>query len=285
MTKLVTVIGHGTELLPHFIEHYSKHVKVIYIVAYVTDKNPNIEDEIKNVIKQYLNVKIVLYNTIHERVFDWAKVTSLYNEVKTLYPNDWWVVADIDELHLYPENDLNYMTNKCEKNGWDIVRGGFIDRIGENGTFPEIKNDVSLWEQFPNGGFFRYPMSHACPNKICVMKGYIELTNGQHYASINGETTWRWQGWNHPLINPQDTVQVHHFKWDKTSIDRVKAVADNNQDYSYSKEYELMYNSLKETDFTIDINKTEFMFEYGLTSSQYSGYRKWNNLINKIMSI
>jgi hypothetical protein len=117
------------------------------------------------------------------------------------------------------------------------------------------------------------------------MKGYIELTNGQHYASINGETTWRWQGWNHPLINPQDTVQVHHFKWDKTSIDRVKAVADNNQDYSYSKEYELMYNSLKETDFTIDINKTDFMFEYGLTSPQYGGYRKWNNLINKIMSI
>ena len=166
----------------------------------------------------------------------------------------------------------------------DSVRGGFIDRIGDDGGFPEL-NETSIWKQYPNAGFFRYPLSYACPNKICIMRGYVELTNGQHYAKINGETTWRWQGWNHPLINSQDTVQVHHFKWDKTSIDRIKSVADNNQDYSYSKEYELMYKSLKETNFLIDINKEDFLFERGLTLSEYNRYRNWNKLINKIMSI
>jgi hypothetical protein len=285
MTKLVTVVGHGVELLPHFIEHYSKHVQVIYIVVYVTDKNPNIEDEIKNIICQYSGVKIVIYDTIYERIFDWEKVTSLYNEVKTLYPNDWWVVADIDEFHLYPEDDLNYVINNCNQNGWDIVRGGFIDRIGEDGEFSDLKKGLSLWEQFPNAGFFRYPMSKACPNKICVMKGYVELTPGQHYAKIDGHTTWKWQGWNHPSINPNDTVQVHHFKWDSTSIDRVKAVADVKQEYSFSNEYKLMYWALRKSNFTIDLNNNEYMFELGLKQPEFSGYKKWNNLINKIKSI
>jgi hypothetical protein len=285
MTKLVTVVGHGVELLPHFIEHYSKHVQVIYIVVYVTDKNPNIEDEIKNIICQYSDVKIVLYDTIRERIFDWEKVTSLYNEVKTLYPNDWWVVADIDEFHLYPKDDLDYVINNCNRNGWDIVRGGFIDRIGKDGEFSELKKGFSLWEQFPNAGFFRYPMSKACPNKICVMKGYVELTPGQHYAKIDGHTTWTWQGWNHPLINPNDTVQVHHFKWDSTSIERVKAVADVKQEYSFSDEYKLMYWALRKSNFTIDLNNNEYMFELGLKQPEFSRYPKWNNLINKIKSI
>jgi hypothetical protein len=135
----------------------------------------------------------------------------------------WFVIADIDEFHLYPEDSLDKLINDCEENNWDIVRGGFIDRIGRGGEFTEINDNLSIWDLFPNAGFFRHPMSQACPNKICVMKGYIEITSGQHYAKINDHTTWRWQGWNHPLIAPIEThsVQVHHFKWDSTSIERI----------------------------------------------------------------
>ncbi len=285
MVKLGTVIGHGVGLLPHFIEHYSKYVDMINISVYVSDVNPNLESEVKEVIKNYDNVKI--FKTIKDRNFDWGKVTMLYNFMKMKSQNDWWVIADIDEFHLYPNDSLDKLIQDCEENGWDVVRGGFIDRIGDNGEFVELKEKKSIFKQYPNAGFFRYPMSKACPNKICVMKGYVELTDGQHYAKIDGFTTWKWQGWNHPLIAPIDThsVQVHHFKWDKTSIERVRSVASVNETYAYSEEYRLMYKELAKTKFKIDLNNNDFMFEKGLTQPEYNRYKSWNKLIKKITSI
>lgn len=284
MIRLVTVIGHGTELLPHFINHYQKYVDEIQIICYNSKLNPNISSDVKAIISKYKNVKIV--KELHHRIFDWEMVTHLYNEVKLNHSNDWWVVADIDELHLYPNDTLHKLILDCENNGWDIVRGGFIDRIGNDGTFPLINDAESIWKQFPNMGYFRYPMSGACPNKVCVMRGWVELTYGQHYAKIDGHTTWRWQGWGHPLIAPIDThsIQVHHFKWDITSINRIKKVADLDKEYSYSNEYMKMYIELEKSNFLIDIYSKDYMFENSAIA-EFHKYKSWNKLIKKIVSI
>jgi hypothetical protein len=281
MIRLLTVIGHGTTLLPHFIKHYQQYVDEINIAVYETDIYPQLSNEVSQIIDNQDNVKVV--KVIKDRIFDWDRVTKLYNFIKSQKPNDWWVVADIDELHLYPNDNLRYLVDTCEKYGYQLVRGGFIDRIGENGEFSEIMPDVSLFDQFPNAGFFRYPMSKACPNKVCVMKGHIELTSGQHYAKINGETTWRWQGWNHPLIAPIDeyNVQVHHFKWDSTCVERIKQVADIKKDYSFSDEYLKMYKALRNNNFEVDVTNEEYMFEY----ISNNDYKQWNKLIKKIISI
>jgi len=285
MIRLVTVIGHGVNLLPHFINHYQKYVNEIHVVCYNSDLHPNISDEVKSIISDYENIYVV--KEVYHHNFDWEMVTNLYNEAKLRYKNDWWVVADIDEFHLYPKDNLHRLILDCELNGWDIVRGGFIDRIGNDGTFPKIKNDGSIWKQFPVMGFFRHPMSEACPNKICVMRGWVQVTNGQHYAKIDGHTTWKWQGWSHPLIAPFNThsVQVHHFKWDETSIERIKRVADTNKDYSYSDEYMKMYKELEKSNFLIDLNREEFMIEESSGIDEFKRYRKWNNLIKKIVLI
>lgn len=285
MVKLLTVIGHGVNLLPHFIKHYTPYVDEINIAVYQTELYPTIEKEVSEVIKKYNNVKIV--KVINDRVFDWDKVTGLYNFLRLKGPSNWWVIADIDEFHLYPNDNINKIISDCEENGWDIVRGGFIDRIGVDGDFPKIEDDISIWEQFPNAGFFRYPMSKACPNKICLVRGTIPVSSGQHYAILDGETTWKWRGWSHPLIAPVKdySVQVHHFKWDVTSIDRIKAVADVKEEYAYSSEYFKMYTEIKKTHYKINLTTKDHMFELGLTTPEFSGYKQWNKLINKITSI
>jgi hypothetical protein len=283
MIRLVTVIGHGIELLPHFIQHYQKYVDEIQIVAYKTKEYSHIVDNIRDIVDNYQDVAVV--KVVEKNIFNWEEVTKLYNEITYKKPNDWWVVTDIDEFHLYPGDDLKKMVDESDENGWDIIRGGFIDRVGLNGLFPQIQKSPSIWEQFPNAGFFRYPMSGACPNKICVKKGGIELTSGQHYVKIDGHTTWRWQGWNHPLINPKHTVQVHHFKWDESSIKRLKMIADLNQDYAFSDEYARMYYTLSKYDFRVDIGNNNYMFEKNQTEPIYNRYKQWNYLINKIMSI
>jgi len=199
-----------------------------------------------------------------------------------MFPDDWWVVSDDDEFHVYSK-DLKEIIDECDENGWDLVRGGFIDRIGIDGTFPEISNNQNIFKQFPLAGFFRYPLSGACPNKVCIMKGYIEITPGQHYAKIDGQTTWRWQGWNHPLIAPVDkyNVQVHHFKWDSTCVERIKSVADIKKDYSYSDEYQKMYQAIRRNNFQIDIDDERFMIE----NDGFEDYGQWNKLFKKIISI
>jgi hypothetical protein len=283
MIRALSVIGHGIDLIPHYIKHYTNYVDEIQFVVYQSSIHPTLIKDVQKIVKDYDNVKIV--RTIEDRSFDWEKVTQLYNFIKSKNPKDWWVIADIDEFHLYPINSLSTEIHDCERNGWDLIRGGFIDRIGPNGEFSKLLPDKNIFEQFPNAGFFRYPMSKACPNKVCVMKGYVELTSGQHYAKIDGQTTWKWQGWNHPLINPHATVQVHHFKWDETAGERIKAVTNTNQEYAYSSEYGVMYKQLTKTKFKIDLTEDEYMFELGLDKPKFEEYKQWNKLIRKIISI
>ena len=279
MIRLVTVTGSRTNTLWHMLSYYKDRVDEIYVVVYEWD-GFSTYDDVLAITKQFPNVRIV--DRVVAEKYNWEMVTTLYNKTKMLHPNDWWVVADDDEFHKYSK-DLYEIVSDCDKNGWELVRGGFIDRIGENGTFPEIDNDEDIFEQFPLAGFFRYPLSGACPNKICILKGYIELTPGQHYAKIDGHTTWKWQGWNHPLIAPVNeyNVQVHHFKWDSTCIERIKAVADIKQLYSYSDEYKKMYQALRSNNFEIDITDSRFMIKH----AGFWGYNQWNKLFKIILSI
>ena len=36
-------------------------------------------------------------------------------------------------------------------------------------------------------------------------------------------------------------IQVHHFKWDSTVLERLKEVSETEEDYTFWKEYKKMY--------------------------------------------
>jgi len=278
--RLVTVTGSRVETLWHMLNHYKDLVDEMYVVVYEWEGSSTYNEVLK-ITKEFDTAKIV--ERVTKEKFNWEYVTQLYNETKMLFPNDWWIVSDDDEFHIYSK-PLKEIILDCDRNGWELVRGGFIDRIGQTGDFPKINKKENIFEQFPVAGFFRYPMSGACPNKVCIMKGYIEITPGQHYAKIDGQTTWRWQGWNHPLIAHVDeyNVQVHHFKWDSTCVERIKQVADIRKDYSFSDEYLKMYQALRSNNFEIDVTESKYMFEY--VGSELD-YKQWDKLFKKIISI
>jgi hypothetical protein len=279
MKRLVTVTGSRTSTLKHMLNHYKDLVDEMYVVVYEWE-GKSLYESVNDIVSQFPTAKII--KRVYKEKFNWEYVTKLYNEIKMMYPDDWWIVSDDDEFHVYSRN-LNTIIEECESNGWVMVRGGFVDRIGRDGEFSELKEDVNIFEQFPLAGCFRYPLSNACPNKMCIMKGWVELTPGQHYAKIDGQTTWKWQGWNHPLIAPTNeyNVQVHHFKWDSTCIERIKAVADINKDYAYSKEYQIMYDALKSNNFKIDIYDERFMIE----DAGVLGYSLWRIIFKIIQSV
>jgi hypothetical protein len=280
--KLVTVTGYRTNTLEQMLNHYKNDVSEIHLVNYYsTDMdNKNAFNHIREIAEKYGCV----YHERKEKVFNWEAVTKFYNEIKSLYPNDWWIVSDDDELQLYWD-DISSIIEECEHNGWEFVTGGFVDKIGENGEFPIVNSDTDLWKAFPMSSFFRYPLSGACPNKVTLMRGRIEVTSGQHYAIIDGQTTWRWQGWNHPLRYPinKGFAQVHHFKWDSSCVDRIKAVSDIKQSYAYSEEYSKMYSEISKNNFKINLK--DFSEWTWKCDNNFVSFGNWNKLTKQIVSI
>ena len=80
MIRALSIIGHGTNLLKHYIEHYQRYVDEINLVVYESDLHRQLADEVSGIIQQYPNVRIV--KVIYDRIFDWEKVTQLYNYIK-----------------------------------------------------------------------------------------------------------------------------------------------------------------------------------------------------------
>jgi hypothetical protein len=281
MIRLLTVTGSRTHTLRHILNHYKDIVDEIFVVVYEW-ADIKTYDSVADIVSEFPSAKIV--DRIVAEKYNWEKVTELYNKTKTLHPNDWWVVADDDEFHIYSK-PLEKIVSDCEWNGWNIVRGGFIDRIGLDGGFPEINDTENIFNQFPIAGFFRHTLSGANPNKVCIMKGSVKLLPGQHYAEINGHSNWRWQGWSHPQIAPVDkyNVQVHHFKWDSTCGERIREVANVNKIYAYSEEYRIMYRQLAKLRFKFDVSNPEFKFEN--VGDYYNGYSQWKEILNEIISI
>ena len=279
--NLVTVVGHNITMLPHMINHYKNIVNEIYVVVYRQHSDDYILEDIQK-------LGITPYKVVTEPKFNWNRVTELYNEVKQTKPNEWWIVSDDDEFHIYPK-PIQEMISECEENGWEFITGGFIDRIGENGNFPTINNKSNIWQEFPLAGFFRHPMSGACPNKVCIMKGSVNVTSGQHYVDFgDGKNSWGKENIKHPKRYPigrgEGFVQVHHFKWDSTVLERLKEVSETKEDYSYWKEYLKMYKSIEIFDWKIDICNPEFMIEK-MEGNKHWDYSKWNNLTKKIVEI
>ena len=278
MLNLVTVVGENTHILPHMLKHYENIVDKIYVGVYRQSENDNILEEIEE-------LGINPFMVFTDSKYNWNRVTDMYNSIKGTKPADWWIVSDDDELQVYPY-DIEDIIEHCERSGYEFVTGGFLDRIGKDGIFPKVTRETDLHKAFPLGGFFRYPMSGACPNKATLMKGSMRVTSGQHYIQFTDNTSW---GAKHPKRMPIEEVftQVHHFKWDSTCIDRIKKVADVNKQYAYSEEYLKMYNAIKDSGWRIDINNPEYLVEELKEFSyiNYNDYSVWSLLKNKIVTL
>ena len=273
MLNLVTVCGHNTTMLRHMLNHYKDMVDDIFVVVYLSSDKDRVLSEVTEITKD-LNIDI--HKTTIEEPFNWERVTELYNQTKMLRPYDWWIVADDDEFHLYPKPVKNII-EECERYGYRFVTGAFLDRIGEGGRFRKIYDDSDIWNLFPLAGSFRYHTSNACPNKIPLVKGHVEITNGQHYVKIKGEDTYG-DRWKHRRRYPSDRVfvQVHHFKWDMSVVRRLKEVSSIKKDYTYHEEYKRMFDYILDNNMKIDIKDERFKIQR--TGKDFKDYKRWDEI-------
>ena len=290
--RLVTVVGdfHKDLTLVQMLKHYDPWVDQKVVVHYIAgDKTPTEVAQESLEFSEYLaknNVaERVAIHTVTGKKYDWDKVTEFYNSITCNplnNPDDWWIIADCDEFQVWRDEPKNIIEEARELN-CTFITGGFLDRLGEGGTFPEIKGpEDNLDELFPLVGFFRYPLSNACPNKVVAVKSGQKVCSGQHYAVFpDGTNSW---GTQHPLRYPVEKcfVQVHHFKWDSTVLDRL--IETGLSGCSYSDEYYRMWKAIQATD-CIDVANSEFKIEKYNPEKGYYSYKYWNQLRKQIVQI
>lgn len=281
--NLVTVVGdfHKNHTLVQMIKHYLPMVDSIYINFYYTDNSSILLEEYlfqNGIDLEKHNIFII---NLAGKKYDWDRVTDFYNDTTALgKENEWWIISDCDELQYWPVSPKE-VAWECDQKGYTFVTGGFLDRIGKNGTFPTINSQSDLDVEFPLIGFFRYPMSGACPNKVVMVKTGQQVCSGQHYAIFpDGSSSW---GTKHRLRYPVEDcfVQVHHFKWDSTIVERLKETYESG--CSFCKEYEKMYNSI--LDNRINVENKRFYIENYSPELGYDSYRHWNRVKNIVISI
>ena len=261
------------------LKYYENVVDETYVIVYREKENDGI-------LESVLDLGIKPYLVVTEPNYHWNKMADLYNQIKKTKPDDWWIVANDDEFHVYPY-DLRDIIKECDDNNFTFVTGGVLDRVGNNGELLDINNNSNIFETFPYAGFFTYPVSNACPNKVTLMKGLQDISSGQHYAIWNNNKN-SWGRWHRKRM-PIDIVftQVHKFNWDFTAPSRIKHITENRNDYAYFWEFEKLYNELKINDFKININNTNFLFEKlkNFSYITYTDYSTWDLLRDKIVTI
>jgi hypothetical protein len=125
----------------------------------------------------------------------------LYSRARTGQPDDWFIIADQDELQHYPDG-IHCAIDYCNRHGYDYIEGCLIDRIASDGLLPSVAGDIALADQFPLAGIVSAVLAGTCVNKIVAARGHVKLVHGQHYAL---------SGIGCPVAHLY--VQVHHFKW------------------------------------------------------------------------
>ena len=58
-------------------------------------------------------------------------------------PDSWFVLADQDELQVYP-GDIFKLIERCKSRGYDYIMGCFVDRVSVSGSFPGVDADRSI---------------------------------------------------------------------------------------------------------------------------------------------
>ena len=133
--NFVTVCGHNTAMLNHLLIYYKPYIENFYVNIYETHSKDPIIEQANSICAE---LGITPYKIWIGKPFDWDKVTDIYNETIASKKDEWWIIADDDQFQIYSK-PINEIIQECEDHGWEFVRGVFIDRIGEDSSFPEMK--------------------------------------------------------------------------------------------------------------------------------------------------
>jgi len=203
---VVTVVGGESALLSHFFSHYrGLGVESFYVIRHAeSEEDPNF----KLIEEQTAAAGIDLFKTY---IGPWDDLLHgrLMTEAMAEHPDEWYIMADLDEFHRY-DRPLGELLDLCDEGGYTHVCGCFVDRVAADGTLPEVTSQP-LWGRYPLGGAITSRLAYAPTLKIGLARGAMGTGGGHH--GTPGSTG---------LPSTTSYIQVHHFKWTAGVVERLR---------------------------------------------------------------
>ncbi len=131
--------------------------------------------------------------------WDWDTNHDLMNGLRSYAGPGWHMIADSDELHMYPTSVTDLIA-QAENAGVPVVEGMLFDRVTDSGWLPPAYAVADPDATFPKGGFFTHTIVGGESTKATLVRSDVVLKPGNH--EVEG-----FRGVN------EDLVVVHHFKW------------------------------------------------------------------------
>ena len=269
---LTTVVGSYVDVLPHMLNHY----RSLGIDSFLV--NAHIEQSADPVLDQVIEITGKFGCDLASiTVGPWVDGlnSKIYRRTMESRPMDWFILADQDELQVYPR-DLRACIEQCEARGYQYIEGAFLDRIAVDGGLPAVEQDRPIEAQFPLGGFISTPILGADPRKIVAAKGRVEIGPGQHHAT--GQRG---------CPADQYCIQVHHFKWVAGLVPRLmkRAAFSKRNKESKWKESERFISYHHENNGRIDTTDPRFYISdcaqgyphWEQAKTMYSLHSEWRN--------
>ncbi len=267
--RFASVIGADIDLLDAAIRHYRDlGVEYFHIARHVE----SIDDPEFQRSRDILARSGLSFSSVHQGPWDEDLNSYLIRAQMRRHPNDWWVVADLDEFHVY-DRPLTEIIASCKRGGYDHVVGALLDRVAADGSLAPLKPDESIWDQYPFAGLITLQIPKAGTSKVTLARGDVHLRTGQHRA-FEGR----------PMPAESAFPQVHHFKWTDSVLSRltrrVEAYGSGEWHLTYSDttdESRRILRHLEANEGRIDIAAAELLVRR--CGRDYADYEPWAELI------
>ena len=127
-------------MLPHMLAHYrSLGVESFLVHAHGRDPRDPVIEQVTQIARDFgcAIASITLGEWLH------STNRELYNQTLRSHREDWFLIADQDELQVYPR-DLISILDDCARQGYDYIEGCFLDRFARDGSFPAVSANESI---------------------------------------------------------------------------------------------------------------------------------------------
>ncbi len=257
LSSMISVSGFRPKLIEYFIEHYSKlgilNKNMLFTIQINVDVNVRTLQRVTDILSSrgtYFDVFLG----------NWSSEALMYHQAHKLLhctkETDWIVVADSDEFHEYPGNNISRFLSVIEAEGYNLVNGIFLDRLARDGTLQDLGEKDNLYEKFPIGCRLHLLFNLGTPKKVMAFKGYLRINRGHHRLAL----CWYWNRRSYLHLTPWKTcpperqfalkpfkkrLNVHHFKWMKGQYSATQCKARVWEGTKVEKSYRLVLHHLR----------------------------------------
>jgi hypothetical protein len=218
-TQITFSAEYDQELMPLTIRHYLEDggLDPNYMLIILHHQDPNAIEELEAAIQvvESFGIPRSLIQTWHGD-FESQKNTDMrlnQRKLAGIDECDWILKFDSDEHLRVPGNDMVTFLEVLSQQGFDVAYGNWVDRVGFNGTIPNMTSSPTLNEQFPLGCRFTAAAADAKDFKAFAFRGYLKEKRSGHRL----EKDDRPKSCPYPL-----RLVIDHYKWSWPVINKLQ---------------------------------------------------------------